>query len=557
MPEPNVFPLFVRVSSPTREPLPAERRAFYSWIAPKLIDRAPRVEQPAHSVYLTAEEMKADPGSIWNVLAAPPSTGGRPSLVIIDLATNPYHLLRDIFLMHVAEISTRWLRASPSRKIAILLPLRPPPASLFWLPFAAEDLRPEHGRLLTISNDGAGMPGGRAMERDYADHQLPSKQTLTEQLESRIIRKVGHYEFSVDGEAYCARYFFETERAEREIGDLVIQWVREHARPGVSDAAITLVSSGRQADRFHDAVSGAAAALDCEFVPLREEELTDDLDISGVAALVFDVVDTERTVKRTVDELRARHVTVSDEVLAVLKVDSPPSASPPVAIRALCGPYHRQKVPRSQCPQCRVKLDHTPAKAEAQTSIRAYDMWHTFVRSAWVREGFGPRGQPRYGWIPDLGDIFAGAYGPWIAYKVGMVLRTLALDQEVVFVCPEEPHIGELLVRLGVLLQNRQVTVQVPRAILNRRDPDVRGRQIDGWYRQLSHLGQRGYQNLVILDEFTASHTTARSLIRLLRAKFDLDPALYIPIIDFAPSNPVEGVRTVPLYRLPHPRGNP
>jgi hypothetical protein len=123
-----------------------------------------------------------------------------------------------------------------------------------------------------------------------------------------------------------------------------------------------------------------------------------------------------------------------------------------------------------------------------------------------------------------------------------------------VFICPEEPHVQELIKRLGIIMQNRQVAVMIPRAVLDSSDLDHYLSQHDmaDWYMQLRYLRDKN-ANIVIVDEFSRSFSTARDVIRLLRHKdFDLAHKAYIPVLDFVPETIPRPPFTYPLYRLPY-----
>ena len=563
MHEPNVFPRFVRAPRAAPEAVGGDRHDLYVWLAQKLIDsRQVRVERQTNSIYVTTEQMKTEPSAIWRLLELPPDLAGRPTLAIIDLSTNPYHLLRDIFLHHVADLSRSWLQGSATRKVLILLPLLPPLSSIFWSPIMSGRDLDRQLRLVVLGNDGSSWPTelGKASLLEYSRHQSRSASDLKEMLEARIVRKVGHYDLGPTEDPYCADYFFETDAAEHEIGELVRQWAEERIRPRVQGGDFTLISHGNQSERFHAAVAGAAAAMNCRFVAMSGNyPLTDEDRVEGEGALVLNVVHTGRTYSAVVESLRLQGLRLAPEALTVMTTDPHLQLSNDLpALHSLCH-RNRNKISRMECQQCEIGLPPAdPKNEEAQIGIRAIDMWRMLLRCQWNEEKFGPRGKrPFFGYMPDMGDVFKN-YGDWIAFKVAELFRGLGVHQDVVLVCPEEPRIERLIARLGVLMQNRQVAVQIPRAVLNSKDLDraLRDTADNAWHRQLRHLGRRGYDNVVMIDEFVISYSTARSTVRLLqRSEFGIEPRAYIPIIDFSVGGGMASPPTYPLYRLPHPGG--
>jgi hypothetical protein len=153
-----------------------------------------------------------------------------------------------------------------------------------------------------------------------------------------------------------------------------------------------------------------------------------------------------------------------------------------------------------------------------------------------------------------MAEIF-DKHGGYIAYKVHQLLKMLGADDEVAFVCPAEANVEKLVTHLGILLQNRQVTVSVPPRLLRR--AEVR-RALDGshdedWHRQLRHLKSQRFANVVLIDETAGDGTTVKGMVRLLRV-FDLRPLAFVPVIDFVPGRKLDGVRIHPLYQIPNPR---
>jgi hypothetical protein len=571
MPDFRVFPYYIRVSRPIPESVPNERYDLYTWLARKLSGRQHvRIERRRDSVYLTSEQMRKDsPKDIWGLLGDAPDPAGRPSLVILDIATNSYNLFRQGFLQTIGEISLRWLQGNAQRRILILIPALPPKSSIFWHRDMTDAGDTElSSRLTVLANDGTSGSNwlGTADRHHYRSLQLASQGDLStsdlrKRLEARIVRKIGHYSLTLGGNPHCARYFYDIDAAKQEIGDLIIKWAEENIRPTVSDGRFTLVSHGKNSPKFHEAVAGAALALDCPMVPLEQPEPPYGLErIDGAAALVLNVVHTGGTFQQISNHLREQRVTLAPEALTVLKTDPRLSIEGDYpALYSLCDSFPRQKISQAECHQCLIHLGHT-SPDEDQVTFRSIDMWDMLIKYEWKQEKFGPRSQRRLlSYLPDMGRIF-DTYGSWIAHKIGRLLERIDLPSDVVFVCPKEEHIERLVTQLGILRQNRQVTVQIPRPVLDSTNLDrtLPKTEDEEWHRQLRHLKGRENDNVVIIDEFVLSYSTVRSMINILgREEFQIKPRVYIPVIDFSVDGGIHGLETYPLYRLPHPRGNP
>jgi len=506
--------------------------------------------------------MKSNPAIIRRLLDDDlPIGGDQPSVILIDLAVNAYHLIRDIFLFHVMDTAQRWLASRPKQTVIIMLPGAglPASASIFWDPLREANVD-YSDRLIVIANDGSTLPE-RAEQlitrTEYVRQRNKSAKTLTEQLLLRVICKPGHYDIGSPQDPHCARYFFETEQAEQEIGEIVVNWVENTLRPTLPPGeSLTLVSQAKLSVSLHEAVAGAATSLGCSFLKLDDDgTLPYPAVVSGWVAPIFHTVSSGSTFKHAIDQLAAADASITPEALAVMNTGGDLSVQERgVRLRVLCGPYNRERVRRGDCAQCRLNLPHTPANGEAQIGIRAFDMWNMLFEVDWGKEQFGAPAKQRYTHLPDMGQIFS-KHGNWIAYKVHYLLKTLGADGDIAFVCPEEANVEELVLHLGILLQNRQVTVRVPPSVIRGSNwrREVSQRVSEDWHRQLRHLGNQRFPSVVIVDEIAGRKTTAEGIARLLRS-FGLEPFAYVPIIDFSPDRPLKGVATYPLYRISNPR---
>jgi hypothetical protein len=328
MPDSNVFPYYIRAPRVAPETVRPEWQDLYSWIAQKLLNsRNIRVRQQTGSIYVTPDQMKSEPGAIWNLLERPPNIENKPNMVIIDLSTNPYHLLRDIFLHHVADLGRSWLDSARGRMLVILLPLLPPSSSIFWTPITSDDTD-FHGqhRLIVLGNDGSSWPEefGKGVLAEYSRHRVVPDQDLKKMLDARIVRKLGHFPLGSDEDPHCVEYFFETDAAEYEIGELVIQWIEEYIRPNAIDKEFTIVSYGNRSERFHAAVAGAAAAANCRFAAINDRDPWPTAGmIEGNVALVLNVVHTGRTFRMVTEHLQFQGMGLAPEALAVLTTGPP------------------------------------------------------------------------------------------------------------------------------------------------------------------------------------------------------------------------------------------
>src|SRR5262249_35005002 len=148
---------------------------------------------------------------------------------------------------------------------------------------------------------------------------------------------------------------------------------------------------------------------------------------------------------------------------------------------------------------CIARLPHTPPPSDEEfLGIRAYDMWKMLLEFEWRSETYGPSGLPRLPTLPQF-DLIFKQYGDWIAFKVDRLVTEVAFagrsHDELVYVCPAEPAMQQLISRLKPRRDDRSVAVQIPRDVLDRlKEGDetvVDLDAADGWARQLRLLAEQ------------------------------------------------------------------
>ena len=70
----------------------------------------------------------------------------------------------------------------------------------------------------------------------------------------------------------------------------------------------------------------------------------------------------------------------------------------------------------------------------------------------------------------------------------------------------------------------------------------------------MRHLSAGRNNTIVLIDEFSFSHSTAQFILRLLHTEFGIEPRAYIPILDLSSQGvPFSRPPAYPLYRVPYP----
>lgn len=549
--------IMVRRGAP--EPVHENILDVYRWLGGRLTQEPVRLIPPKHTIYVTSEEFHSRKFEIHRHLTGELPVGRGTRYLILDLTGNPYSLLGESLLYHIAVIAQEWIASAPRRVLAILVPKRPPETSAFWIPLRSHgESVTRAGKIVVIADDGScewahgGTEGlGHGFSEEYAVHRAPSDESLKHRLETKVIRRLGHYDFGNRDIPHCSRYFFDMGQAVEEIGMMAIRWLKKQLAPPLVDPkGLTLISVESGTTYLHDAIAGVATALGCAWRRVKSSEQVNSLEITGTAVLFFNVIHTGRTYENVVRLLRGRGVELAPRALAVIITDqSLDMSGGPLPCDELTR-VSRAKVSRENCEQCRIGLKHTDPLKDHLQALRSYDVWNIFLGSRWRPEEFGPHDADTFfSYHPDMGHVFE-QYGDWIALKAISLSRALGEQLDPIFVCPEEERIEKLVVKLGVLMENRQITVRIPRDVLDDADSEERlmAAADEDWQRQLRHLGTRRKKAL-ILDEFRAHGTTARAIRSVLR-RFGVEPIAFVPVLDFSDEQDLDGLPVYPLYKI-------
>ena len=553
------------------ESISAERAELYRWLGEQLAGSSGSEPTAEETVYVTPEELSSPAPDPRSYLRRYLPAGDGPQLLIVDLAENPYHLLGEPLLFNVARLTCGWHKAAADRSLVVMLPRLPPASSGFWLELRSLD-GTAHGtaRLIVLANDGQceavrGDTPDAAFTTGYRDRQARSEPEESP-LSAKVVRKLGHYGVSGHGAPRCRRYFFDVENAVPEIGRLADDWLTRVIEPRVPDPArLFLVSRDRQMG-LHEAIAGIAAARGCRFGRLDPEGRIHDAtgmhpldpdDVDETVVPFFSVVDRTSTYENVIRALRAQGVTLAPRAWAVMITSSRSGltlAKSPVPLRGamVCD---RQTRLREECEQCAIGLPHTDPLREGH-ALRSYDVWDVFLASAWGSERITPLPSGhRFHYAPDLKAVF-DEHGGWVARKVMALLDALGFPSGVVIVCPDEAPIRSVVDRLATLMDDRPTVIRIPSEVLDHRttlDAEERAKHLREtqshlWRRQLRHLSDRGGK-VVILDEFRASGTTARTMRGILKLH-GIEPRALVPIIDFSEAGDLDGLPVHPLYRI-------
>jgi hypothetical protein len=544
----------------TSERVDTRLTELHEWIATTITSTNILVSPYDYTINLTFDELVDGADELADAMAtAYLEPAPQDAVLVVDLMGNSGFLLNEPFLGKLGRYLRLWRDAGQDRVVVLLLPDLPSPeASLLWL--GLQDL-PEGHSIFIVARDGRlWADHSRSVAIDALHegfllrlHALPRREDA---LRYKVLRELGHFEIEGSDGPQCARYFFDAELAIAELGGILTQRLIDLS--GSDGLPTAILTHGERSTWLHEAAMLAAdriGALPVIITNTADAEIFAGTDVQ--CTIIFDVVNTGTTCRSVIGELIQRGVNLLPAAYAVMRDRSCPPLALPGAMRLeFFREVESEKVRRDECVQCQIGLPFTTPLDPASTPVRAFDMWDALLRFDWEPEPYSPGDVQRLLDSPPMGKIFS-EFGDWIAYRALKIVDVLASDREVVIVSPDESEVNELMPWLSERFQGRLVSVKIPRKVLD--DFDATGGQADDditWRTQLLHISGLPRRLIVLLDEFNASGTTARAMVRVVRG-FGVTPDIYLPVLNRTTSTEVDGVPIVSIYQVSSPRPQP
>jgi adenine/guanine phosphoribosyltransferase-like PRPP-binding protein len=556
----------LKLGTPVPELVPREVHDLHRWLARELLGLGQRTRieflPERDTLYLTFDQIRDRPELISEVLNKQLGTQ-TPDVVLLDLSVNPYDLLREPLLLHIAEFAVD--AASVGRAVAILLPAFPPEGvSLFWERLVATDMT---GTIVVLANNGENKIIGRLTSRlihgfdnrwkGRRDHM---REDARDRMRAHVFRRIGHFRVPMPSGDHCSRYVYDASLAVQELALLT----EERARTLISESDLhetTLAIHSGTSPWLTSVAALVAPSLEIKFVNVTNMSRRQiRAELRGRQALLFtDFVNTGTTIRGVAARLRDHGVTLHSEALAAMGVFKDRTYLE-LNLRVHCiHPVVSPHQPANLCPQCKIGYPYMPLDNDRNEplTIRSYDMWDVVFRGEWKPETYGPSSRKRLDLIPDLKKAFAD-YGDWLAYKLDHALSHFGFDSELVVVAPDEPAVLKLIERLRTRYEERLVVVGLPREALDAAavgDLELRTflRSLEddepAWARQLRHAALRDLR-VVLIDEFNESGRTALAMTHIVEA-MEARCGIYVPIFNRSPGMKIEGVTAFPLYEFP------
>jgi hypothetical protein len=543
----------LRLGPNVPESVDAARQEFHEWIAKRFVSPVRAEGNALATKYLPADQIRSHPNLLPHLITTEPLTDER-TITIIDASLNHYQIMSENVLQSLA-ICALDLTKTEDRICVIMLASFPHnDHSPFWTALA--DMETDGGSVVVVNNEGEPRQYGRSRKPrrplgdEYKRRQRKISGTLLQEFEDKIIRRMGH--FNINNE-YCSRFFFDGTRAVSALSELLVGEIRKASRGKM--ARTELLAPADCAAWMKSAVSAAANLLDMRLVFFPDATKAEESPRKSITYLaVLDFVSTGNTYRKLVDDAQEAGYSLHEYAIAafVARDFHHANGSRP-SVQAIKRVTVERATPE-ECKQCQLRMPHTSRTQDDLIGLRSYDAWEMLLSVDWEPEKYGPPGV-RIRSLPSFPQL-VNKYGDYLAYKLENVLNEVA-PKDVAIVCPEEPAVRDLAKRIQPWVDGRIVAVLLPRNILSTTEgatrSDIRsaGNETE-WGRQLSHLSDRK-ASVVMIDEFNASNTTAKQMLKVLSA-YQVDLRAYVPIFNFALSDELGNVRVEALYEFPNPR---
>lgn len=563
----NVYPFWILLGTPASEPVPDNRLEFYDWITKQFLPRGrTSIHQPTESVSFGFDDIRTQPSFIeeW-LLAEEPAEDD--ALVLIDLSRGPYVLMREGLLHHLAEAAVR-LAGRPGRRVVIALPGNAPASSsLLWVPLDRSAAQLQGTVVVvdqreTLELRGVDLPVPDTFSAEYGKRSAELHGDLTKAFGSKLLRRLGHFDLGALGgpKGECSNYFFDAADCVEEFAGLLELSV-EATRRRVKKGQWVIVPCAPESDWVRKAaiLVSSRTGVELREWPKRLTRQAPKRLAGRKLILLFDVVRSGATIRNVLEAVNGWDGVEVGLAYAAVGPRQTPRDLPGRVRLTVATKANLERTTRVECEQCALDLPFTTWDREADShQLRAFDLWSMLLSVEWLEEGYGPEGS-RFESSPNFEQVFA-EFGDFLAYRYQEALRGFD-DSEIVVVSPDEPGVNELLRRLRTRLDNRLVSIGIPRESLEemKRTKSKRsaGEMLDAnddepWVRQLRNVHDRG-ESVVMVDEFNGSGGTARAILDLLEGA-RVQVRGFLPLVDRKPEIDLGSVAIKPLYEIPRPR---
>jgi hypothetical protein len=582
----SVVPILVTLGTATGDDIPPGRLRFYERVAGRMFPGRTVTVETVPAVALTIYELNHSP---WRMLGkvralTPPAGEHDDQLIVVDFTASSPRYIRPVLLALAGEALGELL-AEDGRRSALLIN------------FSLDGARVPVGEALEVAASGRGPagwieirdPAGTGVRLDIRGKtvgQLAADPEFAEQLRhldepalgrdvTKVIRRVGHFAYGSTGDR-CAPYYFDASLA---VDDIVQSW-SERLRAELADVSMAAIAVHQTGSPWLLTVARRVAqTLDVEFVDLSPSgtEVSPGVGIRPVI-LLLDMVNSGETLQRLIREQVKRGVRLGKNVFAVIS-DVGRTASSEMVRQITAGAeaftVHSifvrdfRSLRRDDCGACKFHLPCDKPADDELPGFTSFQMWQLMLSFAWVSEPYGSWEQASdsirpFSSTPNFPRMLQ-EHGDWIAWKLNQRLASTGLPapmvDEIIYVSPDEPAMRQLAQWLKAQREGRPGVVHIPRPVLSQvsrgvsvddlKMPRSDARGHGEWRVKLASLNDRQRFNVVVVDEFNASDTTAIAMVTLL-ATFRIKPLAYIPILNRKPSRHIEvsGLAPVPVYPL-------
>lgn len=557
----------------------SDRRDFYQWLASRLSKKSePVIASPfGRTLFLTGSELDVNPERLSLLLeryTSEASSSEKLDLLILDLTDNPFQIIREPLIYQLCLKVVIMIESNAMQRVLLFLPQLPSDYSYMWSVLTSID----HGEVMVLDRNGNYKSFGSQLWSPSNRFALSLRRAQSkivgdprERFRRKLLRKVGHFRKATPGRITCSRYFYDASLATEELTALLQQAIRGSMPSQIRRPALIAVHAPMSAWMLETAVGvSTELGLRSAIADVSTSGVPSDVQATWLGkrvVLLVDLVHEGRAAREGLERLIAAGTEVQPVVFAAMSSglrDSIRVGGRTFRVHAIHQVSHAV-VPESDCSQCQLGLRWGSHDDEAYFSIPPYDFWDIALEADWISERDVPPGRDSLGLTPDWAAVFR-TYGDWLAYKVGLRLRSLGLGDDIVLVCPAEDGALAILDHLRARFNDRPVSIMIPRGVLAAiadAHSDI-GAVVDSlpqehleswWIRQLRYVADR-HGSVVMIDEFTASGGTAQSLRRLL-GYFGVSIAIYIPMINRIPRMNLNAPFPVhSVYELESPRAS-
>ncbi|NQT58172.1 MAG: hypothetical protein HQ557_04230 [Bacteroidetes bacterium] len=559
----KIHPITFCFDSTIKEPLNKRHINFYNWLINHYLchdDYEYHNNENLYFIPFSTTQMHNKPSEIYGIIYSEIESTFQSDIDIIIINLRGTYNLR--LIVHFCNaINTLFHQYSENMKNVKLLILY---SKVNIDDFSTTKKIVNDGFAIFLGDDGSFWKNKYEFKNfnshEYSIHTSELADDPLNIINYKIIKRLGHFKHTLkNGTNFCHRFFYDGSKCIDEIVMIFSSIINEKLS---KNPDFHLIFYSPFSPWLKDALITIKEAFNLELFDLSNNASIAKMKKckTNFALFITDMIRTGETYQEKYEYLLDKFSNFTIESYTILTTRGVASDTRNLKLnirsKSIEVKYflhvNQSVMPSTQCELCKIGLPESDKYDENFDILSTFDFWKMSKNAGFKeKEEDIPSYRESIGFVCDYSKMIE-ENGSWLTYKLEKLLNRLNISlNDLVFVCPDESMPAVFSNYLRLLLS--ATVIKIPRKVLNRIHSSVD--DITGILQEFSnehslwHIGLNSLisKNIIIIDEFSVSSNTFRSIHQLV-SHYGHYTICFIPLVDFTPdsSNSLE----TPIYSL-------